>query len=143
MIDITETPTAEERRDRGGRFVIGGKAGPGRPPGARSKLGEAFLEDLRQAWNEHGAGALQICALEDPGAFCKIIAGLLPRDVSLTADIELNAAARPCDCADELASMMLEAMPLSEALQFCDEVRTSVLAVASQRTLVIPARSDR
>jgi hypothetical protein len=89
MSDITESVTTDERRDRGGRFVIGGKPGPGRPPGARSKLGEAFLEDLRDAWNEHGVGALQRCAAEDPAAFCKIVAGLLPRDI----DINLTATA--------------------------------------------------
>jgi hypothetical protein len=96
MSDITESTTTDERRDRGGRFVIGGKPGPGRPAGARSKLGQAFLEDLRDAWNEHGIGALQRCAAEDPAAFCKIVAGLLPRDI----DINLTAAVDTVSFAD-------------------------------------------
>jgi hypothetical protein len=89
MSDVTDNATTDERRDRGGRFVIGGKPGPGRPPGARSKLGEAFLEDLRDAWNLHGIEALRRCATEDPSQFCRIIANLLPRDI----DINLTATA--------------------------------------------------
>src|SRR4030088_445023 len=91
MSDITETAATDERRDRGGRFVIGGKPGPGRPPGARSKLGEAFLEDLRDAWNEHGKEALRRCAMEDPSQFCRIISNLLPRDIdiNLTGSIDV------------------------------------------------------
>jgi hypothetical protein len=144
MTTMSETAVTSEQRDRGGRFVIGGKPGPGRPPGARSKLGEEFLEHLRTSWSEHGAAALQRCAVEDPAAFCRIVAGLLPRDVSLTADIELNAAGLgQCESADDLARAMLDTMPLSEALQFCDEVRGSLLMVASERAEVIPAQPDR
>jgi hypothetical protein len=91
MSDITETANADECRDRGGRFVIGGKPGPGRPAGARSKLGQAFLEDLRDAWNEHGKEALRRCATEEPSQFCRIISNLLPRDIdiNLTGSIDV------------------------------------------------------
>ena len=91
MSDITETAATDERRDRGGRFVIGGKPGPGRPPGARSKLGEAFLEDLRDAWNEHGKEALRRCATEDPSQFCRIISNLLPRDIDINLAATVDA----------------------------------------------------
>jgi hypothetical protein len=42
-------------------------------------LGEQFLEDLRSAWLTHGPEALEKCATEDPAAFCKIVASLLPK----------------------------------------------------------------
>jgi hypothetical protein len=92
MATMSETAVASEQRDRGGRFVIGGKPGPGRPPGARSKLGEAFLEDLRDAWNEHGKEALRRCATEDPSQFCRIIANLLPRDIDINLAATVDAA---------------------------------------------------
>src|SRR3981081_2595452 len=92
MSDITETANADECRDRGGRFVIGGKPGPGRPAGARSKLGQAFLEDLRDAWNEHGQEALRRCATEDPSQFCRIISNLLPRDIDINLATTVDAA---------------------------------------------------
>jgi hypothetical protein len=44
-----------ERDAKTGRFVTGNFGGPGRKLGSRNKLGEAFIEDLRDAWIEHGA----------------------------------------------------------------------------------------
>jgi hypothetical protein len=87
---IIDPPSVKEK-DRGGRFVNGGKPGPGRPVGSRSKLGEAFLEDLRDAWNEHGATALAKCAVTEPAAFCKIVASLMPRDVNLNIGVDAAA----------------------------------------------------
>ena len=46
----------------------------------RNKLGEAFIEDLRDAWLAYGANALARCATEEPSQFCKIVASLLPKD---------------------------------------------------------------
>jgi hypothetical protein len=85
MSDITIDTEIE--RDIKGRFVNGAKPGPGRPRGARSKLGEAFLEDLRDAWLEHGVDALRRCIRDDPSVFVRTIAGLLPRDVNLNIDV--------------------------------------------------------
>jgi hypothetical protein len=86
-VEIISEPNTTER-DRGGRFVIGGKPGPGRPRGARSRLGEAFLEDLRDAWNEHGATALAACAINEPSSFCKLVASLLPRDINVNVAVD-------------------------------------------------------
>jgi hypothetical protein len=88
---MSDTATSNDRDGRG-RFLAGNSGNGGRPKGARSKLGEAFLEDLRDAWNAHGTTALQRCAAEDPAAFCKIVANLLPRDVNLNLTAELDVA---------------------------------------------------
>jgi hypothetical protein len=83
--------THEDRDNKTGRFLPGNSGFGGRPRGARSKLGEAFLEDLRDAWNEHGKEALRRCATEDPSQFCRIISNLLPRDIdiNLTGSIDV------------------------------------------------------
>jgi len=83
--------TIAQRDEATGRFITGTKAGPGRPRGARNKLGEAFLEDLREAWEQHGATALARCAEEEPGQFCRIVASLLPKDINVNASIGVNA----------------------------------------------------
>src|SRR3954449_2344760 len=84
---------ANNGRDLGtGRFVPGNSGFGGRPKGARSKLGEAFLEDLRDAWNEHGATALARCAIEEPAQFVRVIASLMPRDVNLNLAATVSAA---------------------------------------------------
>jgi hypothetical protein len=78
-----------EGRDQKGRFQQGNTGNlNGRPRGARNKLGEAFLEDLRDSWNEVGAIALRRCAEEDPAAYCRIVASLLPKDINLNVAVD-------------------------------------------------------
>jgi hypothetical protein len=76
-----------DHRDDRGRFQSG-NIGGGRPKGSRNKLGEAFLEDLRDAWNEHGTEALKRCAIEEPAQFCRIVASLMPKDVNLNLSVD-------------------------------------------------------
>ena len=87
---MSEIIKRDPERDRGGRFVKGGIPGPGRPKGARSKLGEAFLVDLAQVWEEAGIDALRRCAKEEPAAFVRVIAGLLPKDININATVGVN-----------------------------------------------------
>src|SRR4051794_33155955 len=57
----------------------------GRPKGSRNKLGEAFLNDLVDAWDTHGATALQTCAQMEPAQFVKVVANILPREILVSA----------------------------------------------------------
>jgi hypothetical protein len=59
----------------------------GRPRGAKSKLSERFLEDLRSSWEKFGAQALERCALESPDQYCRIVAGLQPREIDIGVDV--------------------------------------------------------
>jgi hypothetical protein len=70
-------------RDHKGRFLPGNGGNGGRRPGARNKLGEQFLEDLRESWNECGPRALARCAEDDPAGYCRIVASLMPKDVDI------------------------------------------------------------
>jgi hypothetical protein len=79
--------------NRGGRFVNGGKPGPGRPRGARSKLGEQFVEDLRSVWETHGKQALIDCAENEPAQFVRVLAGLMPRDININATLDVTTFA--------------------------------------------------
>jgi hypothetical protein len=87
---MSNTIETNNQRDRGGRFVIGGKPGPGRPKGARSKFGEALIEDLRTLWAEQGPDVLRRVARDDPAALLKVIASLMPRDIVLTGNIDVG-----------------------------------------------------
>lgn len=77
---------SDSDRDDKGRFLSGGKAGPGRPKGSRNKLSEDFVADLYTKWNEHGTDALDKMAKEDPSGFVKVVAGLMPKDVNLNVN---------------------------------------------------------
>lgn len=89
---MSET-TIIERNAKNGRFVAGNSGNGGRKPGSRNRLGEAFLEDLRDSWNAVGATALKRCADEDPAAYCRIVASLLPKDVNLNMTLDVAAFA--------------------------------------------------
>ena len=83
----------------------------GRPKGARSKLGGAFLEDLHDVWNEHGTEALRRCAEEDPGQFCRIVASLMPKEATLDLNMSVFADVRGVVEAYRLAADLLGTNP--------------------------------
>ena len=85
-ISIIESQRADGRDQATGQFIKGYRGG-GRPKGARNRVGERFLEDLQVTWERRGIEALEKCAIEEPGTFCKIVASLLPKDVNLNIGI--------------------------------------------------------
>lgn len=56
---------------------------PGRPKGARNKLGEAFIEDLLSAWESQGPAVIQTVIRDKPEAFLKVVASLMPKDLNV------------------------------------------------------------
>ena len=92
--------------DETGRFLPGNSGGPGKPKGARNKLGEAFIAALHDDFTEHGIAAIQTVRSEKPDQYLKVIASLLPKDVNLNindaesmTDDELIARIRELDAA--------------------------------------------
>jgi hypothetical protein len=84
-----------------GHFLPGHRYSKGRPKGARSKLGEAFLADLYQDWCEHGVGAIEQVRERRPWDYLKVVASLMPRDLHVgfnelsdLSDDELRARIR-------------------------------------------------
>lgn len=56
---------------------------PGRPKGARNKLGEAFLEDMLADWEANGPAAIREVRENKPDAYLKVVASILPRDLNV------------------------------------------------------------
>lgn len=85
------------------------KAGnPGRPKGARNKLGELFLEALHDDFAEHGVDAIIKVRTEKPDQYVKVVASLLPKEfkietVSELTDEQLDAKLR------QFATLLAEA----------------------------------
>jgi hypothetical protein len=78
-----------EKRDEAGRFIVPPKS-PGRPVGARNKLGEAFIEALYEDFTENGVAAIQSVRAEKPDQYLKVIASLMPKDVNLNLNNDLG-----------------------------------------------------
>jgi hypothetical protein len=56
----------------------------GRMKGARNRLSHTFLEALQKDFAEHGEEAIKICRIERPAEYCKMVAGLMPREIDFT-----------------------------------------------------------
>jgi hypothetical protein len=68
-----------------GTFLPGHSAG--RPKGARNRLQSSFLYALAEDFEEHGAAAIKICPIEDPGRYVQIIASLMPKELEIEQSI--------------------------------------------------------
>lgn len=79
---MTDALISEEKRDEHGRFVVP-PVSPGRPKGARNKLGEAFLQDMLADWEAHGVAAIEVVRAEKPDAYLKVVASILPKELNL------------------------------------------------------------
>lgn len=65
------------------RFKPGQSGNPaGRPKGARSKLGEAFLRELLSDFEAHGAETIAKVRTERPQDYVKVVASVLPKELT-------------------------------------------------------------
>jgi hypothetical protein len=85
-------------RNKLGRFLPGHKSVGGRKRGSRNLLSEQFLGDLHAEWKRSGKAVLEAAAKEEPVAFLKVVAGVMPRlidiDASVSVHTELSIEAR-------------------------------------------------
>lgn len=83
MADGADTPDSQERDAKTGQFIKGKKGGPGRPRGSRAKLGEAFVADLMEDWEDHGKTVIEAVRKDRPQDYLKVVASILPKDVNV------------------------------------------------------------
>jgi len=74
-------------RDAKGRFLTGNSGG-GRKKGSRNRLTETFLSAVESDFSQHGLEALAQLRANDPAAYLRIIAALIPRDLILKREQE-------------------------------------------------------
>jgi hypothetical protein len=74
---------------RGRPFAVGN---PGRPKGARQKLGEVFVKVLMDDFEKYGEVAVQKVREEETGTYLRVVASLLPKQITGEDDgpIEVN-----------------------------------------------------
>ena len=65
------------------KFKPGKSGNPqGRPKGARSKLGTAFLEAMLKDFSEHGELVISTVRAEKPDQYLKVVASILPKEIT-------------------------------------------------------------
>jgi hypothetical protein len=71
------------------QFKKGQSGNPkGREKGSRNKLGEQFIQDLFEFWQEHGPVALRYAATKDPAGVVRTVASLLPKEVTIRSPVD-------------------------------------------------------
>jgi hypothetical protein len=71
------------------RFKPGQSGNPGgRAIGTRARLNATFLNALADDFDKHGKKAIQNCREENPAAYVKALAGLLPKEVEVRKPLE-------------------------------------------------------
>ncbi len=100
----------EEKQTKPHLYKPGQSGNPnGRPKGARNKLADEFLADLLESWREKGKQALATAADEKPAEYARMVAGLLPKDVNVTADHTVTHVGEPVSAtADWIAGLLRE-----------------------------------
>ena len=105
-----ETDNTEEKQSKPHLYKPGQTGNPkGRPKGSKNKLAEDFLKDVQEVWAESGITALRAAVQEKPSDFCKMVAGLVPKDVNVTADHTVTHVGEPVSAtADWIAGLLRE-----------------------------------
>jgi hypothetical protein len=53
---------------------------------SRNRLGEEFLRALAEDFDRHGAEVIERVRVEQPSAYIKVVASLLPKDLNLNVN---------------------------------------------------------
>ena len=81
--------THDVERDERGRFLTGNNGG-GRKVGSRNKLTTEFIDDLYAKWRKHGKNVLDRVIKDDPAAFMRTVAQILPKEIDAVLNVDVN-----------------------------------------------------
>jgi hypothetical protein len=107
MTGNTSQNDALEGRDaKTGRFITGNNGG-GRKLGSRNKLTTEFLDDLYAKWQKHGPDVLERVIRDDPAAFLRTVAQILPKEIDVNAGSEFDGMENVSDILQKVAEEAL------------------------------------
>lgn len=95
----------------------------GRPKGSRNKLGEAFVAALHDDFLEHGKATIEKVRKEDPTAYVKVCASLLPKEIKVE---------RTEDMTDDELNQRIKQLAAALSLELGGEARTGEPAGGTQ-----------
>ena len=80
---MNDLPSINDGKTADGKFAVGNHFGQGRPLGSRNKLSEKFVEMLAADFAEHGEVAVQKVREDDPAAYLRVVASLVPKQLDI------------------------------------------------------------
>jgi len=91
----------------------------GRPRGSRNKLSDDFVAALYDDFQDHGSAAIAACRAQKPDVYVRVIASLLPKDVSIKVqqldDLTDDQLMRKLAVLTEMARPLLAKLPVIDA----------------------------
>ena len=90
MADPRYHDTSEKTQDKRVVGIPFAKGNPGRPKGARNRLGEAFLEAMLDDFTQHGVSVIETVRSEKPDQYLKVIASILPKEMNLNVSDQFS-----------------------------------------------------
>lgn len=100
------TDETDEKQKPAHLFKPGQSGNPnGRPKGARSRLGEDFLNALRDDFAEHGADVIKRVRAKKPEAYMKIVADLMPKELQALV-VHADADFAGLETSEEIFAML-------------------------------------
>jgi hypothetical protein len=86
MADVLSNSAPRAQRVIGRPFAKGVSGNPsGRPVGSKTRVNADFLRELADHFEKEGRDAIERMCQEDPSGYVKVVASLLPKDVTISA----------------------------------------------------------
>ena len=123
-------------RDARGRFLTGGKAGPGRRPGSRNRHSENFLAAFANDFEQHGTAVIEQVRRQSPEVWLKLAGDLLPRETAQKMEGAGEASIfRSCGSVEEIFDLLFDDIgdDPHALIRFLVEVRSKLLARCADR----------
>jgi hypothetical protein len=139
MTGNTSQNKALDGRDaKTGRFITGNNGG-GRKLGSRNKLTTEFLDDLYAKWQKHGPDVLERVIRDDPAAFLRTVAQILPKEIDVNAGSDFDGMENVSDilqkvaeeAGPEAALVLAKAFGLEYPSEITDAPRSVVSTIVS------------
>jgi hypothetical protein len=84
---MTDAADTTAKKPRGRPFLPGNNANPaGRPKGSRNKISQDYIHELAADFEKHGVDVIVRLREEDPRAYIKCVADLVPKEFDIKHD---------------------------------------------------------
>ena len=137
------------KRDGGGRWRTGVSGNPtGKLKGTRSRLSRAYVADLAKVYSKRGFKALDNLAQDDPEAFLRLVAALVPRDLKVAVGGDngfvaaLQALSRSIHAERRTQDAQLDARTVGSGVIRVNGIAGPMVTIEPEAIVALPAATS-